>query len=425
MHKVWVVIRREFVEKVRNKWFVLSTVLGPLVMAAVILVPILMSERGATSRVIRVVDASSDGFGARVVEAMRPPAPIGAELVPVTSENVGSVVDSLTTLVGAKQLDGYLIVTDATVAHGIVEYRGKNVSSLTDMEILQSVVSQEVLTARLGRAGVDRAVVAEAQLPVKLETVSIRGGKVTDETGTSAFVLAYAVWIILYMSILLYGVQVMGAVVEEKTSRVIEVLISSLRPMQLLAGKVVGVGAVGLLQLSIWAASALVLFQRRDLLLELVRARSGGFVQAGALPAVSIATLVIVLAYFLLGYFLYASMFAAVAAMSNSEAEARQAQMPVVMLLVVPTVLMLGILQQPDGGMAIALSLIPFTAPIAMPVRWAAATVPLGEIVGSVLLLGATLLLVVWISARIYRVGILMYGKRPSPRELWRWVRAS
>lgn len=143
------------------------------------------------------------------------------------------------------------------------------------------------------------------------------------------------------------------------------------------------------------------------------------------MPGVSVATLAIVLGYFLLGYFLYAAMFAAVAAMSNSEAEARQAQMPVVMLLVIPTILMVGILQQPDGGMAIALSLIPFTAPIAMPVRWAAATVPLGEIAASLMLLGITLVLVIWITARIYRVGILMYGKRPSPRELWRWVRAS
>jgi ABC-2 type transport system permease protein len=425
MHKVWVVIRREFVEKVRTKWFVISTVLGPLLMASFIVVPILMAERGASRREIRVVDATTDGFGGRIVDAVRPPFPIEAELVSVSLERVESVADSLTTLVGEKQLDGYLIVTDATVANGSVEYRGKNVSSLTDMQILESVLGREVLTARLGRAGVDREVVAAAQIPVRLQTVSIRGGKVTEESGTSAFVLAYAVWIILYMSILLYGVQVMGAVVEEKTSRVIEVLVSSLRPFQLLAGKILGVGAVGLFQLSIWAVSALVLFRRRDLLLEMVGARTGGMVGAGTLPAVSVATLAIVLAYFLLGYFLYAAMFAAVAAMSNSEAEARQAQMPVVMLLVVPTVLMVGILQQPDGGMAVALSLIPFTAPIAMPVRWAAATVPLPEILGSVVLLGGTLLLVVWITARIYRVGILMYGKRPSPRELWRWVRAS
>jgi ABC-2 type transport system permease protein len=110
--------------------------------------------------------------------------------------------------------------------------------------------------------------------------------------------------------------------------------------------------------------------------------------------------------------------------MSNSEAEARQAQVPVVMLLVIPSILIVGILQQPDGGMAVALSLIPFCSPIGMPVRWAAATVPVSEILASLAILVATVLLVVWIAARIYRVGILMYGKRPGVRELVRWIRA-
>jgi len=145
----------------------------------------------------------------------------------------------------------------------------------------------------------------------------------------------------------------------------------------------------------------------------------------GGFPEVSLGTIAIILSYFLLGYFLYAAMFAAVAAMSNSEAEARQAQMPVVMLLVIPTMLMIGILQQPDGNMAVALSLIPFTSPIAMPVRWAAATVPAVEIAASLALLLGTLAFIVWIAARIYRVGILMYGKRPSPAEVLRWIRAS
>jgi ABC-2 type transport system permease protein len=292
------------------------------------------------------------------------------------------------------------------------------------MSILERLLREAVLVERLDRVGVDPAIVSQAQIPVRLRTVSIRGGELTDESGESAFLLAYAVWFVLYISILLYGVQVMGSVVEEKTSRVIEVLVSSLRPFQLLAGKVVGVGAVGLFQLLIWGASAWLLFQKRDVLLGLVGVDVPGG-QGFNFPEVSLVTLGIVLVYFLLGYFLYAAMFAAVAAMSNSEAEARQAQAPVVMLLIIPTILMLGILQQPDGGLAVSLSLIPFCSPIAMPVRWAAAPVPASELFASMAILVLTLLLVVWIAARIYRVGILMYGKRPTPRELFRWIRAS
>jgi ABC-2 type transport system permease protein len=424
MRKIWVVVRREFVEKVRNKWFIISTVLGPLLMASFVVLPILLAEKGASERRIAVLDVGTDDFAGRLVGVLNGPVPVDATLMQVDLVDLEQVADSLTVAVGTKALDGYLIVSDAAINDGEVEYRGSNVSSPADMQVLEQVIRQTVLAERLDRAGVDPIVVAQAQGRVRLQTINIRGGELTDESGTTTFVLAYAVWMLLYMSILLYGVQVMGAVVEEKTSRVIEVLVSSLRPFQLLAGKVVGVGAVGLFQLSIWGVSAWVLFQKRDAVLGLVGVEAAGG-QGFSFPGISLVAVAIVLVYFLLGYFLYAAMFAAVAAMSNSEAEARQAQTPVVMLLVIPSVLMLGILQQPDGSMAVALSLIPFCSPIAMPVRWAAASVPVSEMIASVAILVFTLWLVIWIAARIYRVGILMYGKRPTPRELIRWVRAA
>ena len=160
MHKIWVVIRREFVEKVRTKWFVIATVLGPLLMASFIVVPIWMADRGASERNIRVIDVSSDGFGATVVQALQGPGPIQAQLVSTSADHLEAVADSLNTLVGEKRLDGYLIITDATVTDGVAEYRGKNVSSMTDMQILRSALSRELLTARLARAGVPRSVVA-------------------------------------------------------------------------------------------------------------------------------------------------------------------------------------------------------------------------------------------------------------------------
>ncbi|MDH3290310.1 MAG: ABC transporter permease [Gemmatimonadota bacterium] len=424
MRKIWVVVRREFVEKVRNKWFIISTVLGPLLMASFVVLPILMAERGGAQRRIVVVDLGTVDLADQLVGVLRAPLPVTATLLRVEVADLADVADSLTALVGAKEVDGYLIVSEEAVEDGTVEYRGSNVSSMADMQVLERLLRETVMTERLGRAGVDAEVVQRARIPLRMRTLSIRGGKVTEGSGESAFILAYAVWLVLYMAILLYGVQVMGAVVEEKTSRVIELLISSLRPFQLLAGKVIGVGAVGLFQLAIWGVCAWLLFQQRDLVLRLVgidAGPTGGF----AFPAVPLETIAIVLTYFLLGYFLYAAMFAAVGAMSNSDAEARQAQTPVIMLLVIPTVLMLGILQQPDGAMAVSLSLIPFCSPIAMPVRWAAATVPIEELALSIGLLVAALLLVVWVAARIYRVGILMYGKRPNPKELWRWIRTT
>ena len=424
MHKIWVVIRREFIEKVRNKWFVVSTVLGPILMAAFIVVPIVLAEKGGRRRTIAVVDVTTSDFGQRVTDMLNGPAPIDAVRITVALDDLEETADSLAKTVGDKTLDGFLILTDEVVEDGRAEYRGSNVSSPADMQVLERLVREAVLVERLGQVGVDPALVAQARIPVRVSTVNIRGGKVTEESGKSAFILAYILWFILYIAILLYGVQVMGSVVEEKTSRVVEVLISSLKPFQLLGGKVIGVGAVGLFQFLIWGVSARILFAKRVALLEFAGVDVAGGGSGFGFPEVSTATIVIFLTYFLLGYFLYAAMFAAVAAMSNSEAEARQAQTPVVMLLVIPSILMLSILQQPDGGVAVALSMIPFCSPIAMPVRWAASQVPMTELLGSIALLLATLLLVTWVAGRIYRVGILMYGTRPSPKELLRWVRA-
>jgi ABC-2 type transport system permease protein len=293
------------------------------------------------------------------------------------------------------------------------------------MRILQVTLRGAVFSERLRREGVEPGVVSRAQIPVDLATVNIRHGKVTGESGQASFFLAYVMWFLLYMAILLYGVQVMGSVVEEKTSRVVEVLVSSLKPFHLLAGKVIGVGAVGLLQMGIWVGFGKLALDHRAELAGLLGHGSDATAALSSMPfpEVPLATVVIFLSYFLLGFFLYAAMFAGVAAMVNSESEARQAQTPVVMLLVIPTVLMIGILNNPDGGMALALSMIPFTSPIAMPVRWAAVGVPAVQVLGSIVILAATVLAITWVAARVYRVGILMYGKKPGIRELVRWVR--
>ncbi len=424
MRKTLVVIRREFVERVRSKWFIVSTVLGPLLMLALVVVPLLMARRGARERWVAVVDLTTTGVGQRLTAEIDRAQPVRASRVATEPAHLTLATDSLTQLVGARALDGFLIVTDAAVEDGKVEYRGSNVTSLRDMQVLSSLVEDALFAERLGRAGVDPGVVREARIRLDFKTSKISGTKTTGESSQGSFILAYAMWMLLYMGILLYGINVMGSVVEEKTSRIVEVLVSSLRPFELMAGKILGVGGVGLLQFVIWGVAAALLVNRRVEVLRLagVQLPPGAEI---ALPAVPIPTIIVFLAFFLLGYFLYASMFAAVGAMTGSEAEARQASQVVVMLLVVPSVLMIGILNDPGSSMAVTLSLIPFCAPIAMPVRWAAGQVPLSEVALSVAILLVTLVALTWVTSRIYRIGILMYGKRPGVRELLRWVRTA
>jgi ABC-2 type transport system permease protein len=217
------------------------------------------------------------------------------------------------------------------------------------------------------------------------------------------------------VAILLYGVNVMSSVLEEKTTKIVEVLISSLQPFELMLGKVVGVGAVGIVQLTVWLVSAKLLSGVRT---------SAGVPGGFQFPQIPTTTLVIFVLYFLLGYFLYAAIYAAVGAMSSTEAEARQAQVPVQLLLMIPYVSFFGILNDPNSSLAVWMTLIPFWSPIATPVRWGASPIPVVELVASLVILLVTVIVVTWLASRIYRVGILMTGKRPNIKELIRWVRA-
>jgi ABC-2 type transport system permease protein len=413
---VWAVIRREFIERVRTRAMWISAILGPVFFAALIFLPLLMA--GGGHKTVVLVDATTSDFGARTAAALQ------GRSFSVTRIPAGpGVVDSLTLEVSDGRIDGFLIVGDSLLEAGRAEYRASNVSSFTTMERLERTLQQVAVRSRLEREGVDPLVVGRAQVSVDLATKKISRGRTTDESAGQSFSLGYFMGIILYIAITLYGVNVMNSVLEEKTTRIVEVLMSSLRPSQLMAGKIIGVGAVSLLQFVIWGVSARLLISQRAH----VAARLGTPEDFSLfeVPQVSLATGLIFLVYFLGGFFLYSSMFAAVGAISSNEQEARQAQVPVTLLLLVSFMGMFSMLNDPNSAFAVALSLVPFTAPIAMPVRWAAGSLPVSEVLLSVAILFVTIVLVTWIAARIYRVGLLMTGKRPSVREVARWVRAA
>ncbi len=274
MRKVLAVIRREFVERVRSKWFWVSAILVPLFLAAVILLPAAFASSGGPKRIV-VLDGTGSTFGQRVTEALRAGPAFQASRVAASP----GVIDSLMREVGAKRLDGVLVLAGDVVRTGAAEYRATNVSSLRDIGELRRVLGSVVTTARLERAGIDPAVMARAEQPITLATQKISGSATTGESSAQSFSLAYFMGIILYMVILMYGVNVKSSVLEEKTTRIVEVLVSSIRPFALLCGKVVGVGAVSLLQLAIWAVAGRVLFSQRAAL----AGRMGGLETDGGL----------------------------------------------------------------------------------------------------------------------------------------------
>lgn len=428
MRKILAVVRREFIERVRQRWFWVIVLLGPLFFGAIFVLPTLLASGGGVKRIV-VVDGTTAHLGPRVAEVLNQRLPNQNRVFVATNIAAGGrvadsiLLDSLKDEVGAKRLDGFLLLTDALVDSGTAEYRASNVSAFNALGTLQSTLRSVASSVRLERAGVDPRIVARAQVRIDLDTKKIAGGKTTSENAAQSFSLAYFMGIILYMAILLYGINVMSSVLEEKTTRIVEVLVSSLRPFQLLLGKIVGVGAVSLFQFLLWGLSARLLYAQRS---HLLGSRGlGGAGQVFQIPHVTLGTAVVFGAYFLGGFFLYSAMFAAVGAMSSNEQEARQAQQPVVMLLVVSFVSMFAMLNDPGSTLAVTLSMVPFSAPISMPVRWAAGNLPVSEVALSLGILFVSILVVAWIAARIYRVGILMTGKRPNLREILRWVRAA
>jgi ABC-2 type transport system permease protein len=445
MGKLLVVFKREYLERVRSKWFLVGTLLGPVFFALITVVPMLIAAKTkATSDVADVVilDATGIGMGRRVAEGLHARFPDAATPA-VRTVNPASVPreeDRATLEVRNKEHRGYLVLDSATVAGRAARYAGRNASSLGDVEIITSVVRQQVLAQRLQADGLDPARVnALTSTRLDLQTSKIGDNGREKGSGISNVIFGYVVALLLYMMIVLYGQTILRGVMEEKTTRVAEVVVSSVSTDTLLAGKIVGVGLVAVTQVAAWVllSAALVLYGlpiiTKGMTPDMMVAGSAKAAQgsgaaaalANAMPSISLGTGLALLAFFILGFIFYSSLFAAIGAMVNSQEDVQQASMPVMLLLISSVIFMTPIMTNPGSGLARTMSLLPFSAPILMPLRMTLIPVPWYEVLGSILGVVIACLAAIWLSARIYRVGLLMYGKRPTFGELARWVKYS
>jgi ABC-2 type transport system permease protein len=424
MAKLWTIIKREYLERVRTRWFFIATIFGPVFFGSLIILPAYMAKRAkGSSEFINtiILDATSTGVGQKVATALNVGRPAGS--VPpivrvVPPAELSQAESTATHQVMSKQASGYVVLDAETIKGDELRYAGRDATSLNDMEKLRTTVRQTILTERLEEAGVKADRVKELTfMPLKLSAQRItdtgRGG-----SGTVSIIFAGAVAFLLYMSIVLYGQNVLRGVLEEKTTRVAEVVVSSVPSTTLLAGKVLGVGAVGLTQQIIWVVASVAMFKLRAPLM----ARLGVPATPFQLPEISVGLAVLLLLFFLLGFTFYASLYAAVGSSINTEQEAQQAVLPLLIMLVATAVFINPILMNPTSRTALVMSLLPFSAPIIMPLRLAIGSVPWLEIAASLIGLAISCVGAVWIAARIYRVGLLMYGKRPTMKEMARWI---
>jgi ABC-2 type transport system permease protein len=429
MGKLIAIIKREYLERVRSKWFLLSTALGPIFFGVIVFVPMVVSNRMKASPDLShvvILDATGTQLGTRVAgelaggingeatrAVVRAVAPEGlAAAESVATRDVMRVNDPML---------GYLVLDSTTLAGKSERYAGRNASSLIDVREIESAVRKSLLAQRLEREGLQPSRIkslTDVNLEMKSERLSDRGREVG---GLASAVFSYLLAFMLYIMLMLYGQQILRGVMEEKTSRVAEVVISSVSTNTLLAGKVIGVGAASLTQIVVWALSSALVYKGRGAVLERFHVANVDI----PIPHIGIGVALLLLAFFVLGFVFYAALFAAMGSTVTNEQDVQQASLPVTLLLVASIVFIQPILLDPTSTFSKVMSWLPFSAPILMPLRMTMIQLSWKELAGTLVGLVAGCVAATWAAARIYRVGMLMYGKRPTFREMGRWVRRS
>lgn len=405
-----VIARREFAERVKSRWFLAITLLGPIGIAAMIVVPALLIGNPAGTRV-EIIDRTgvlAEPLAAALTVAHWKPAVVAPDTL--DASEMARIRD--------RQINGYLVVPAEVFDGGTVVYRGDNGSNQIVDVTLREIVRAVVQAERGKRAGIAIDKLAEIIKPVGVNAQQTNG-KTEAASGDALFGIGFAIAYVLLFVIMGYAVMVMRSVVQEKTSRVMELMVATVKPRSLMAGKIVGVGGAGLVQVAVWLVMGALTLAYRDQLLGMFGVAAGKM----ALPPLTFDVIAIALAYFVLGYFFYASMYAAVGAMVSTEQDTQQVQMPITLVLILGIVSVTSVSSDPRGIGATIMTMIPFWSPLLMPMRYVLGGATPLDVVISLAILAVSTVLIARAAAKIYRTGVLMYGKRPTFQELLRWLR--
>lgn len=428
MGKLFAIIKREYLERVRSKWYIFSTALGPLFFGVIVIVPMVISSRTRPSPDLShviILDATGTQLGVRVagdlaggISANEPSRAVVRAVEPSELAQAESTATH-EVMRGENPFMGYLVLDSATLDGKSERYAGRNGSALVDVKEIEEAVQRSLLSQRLEQEGLQASrikALTKVNLDMKSERLTERG---REAGGLASALFSYMLAFVLYMMLVIYGQQILRGVMEEKTSRVAEVVISSVSTDSLLAGKVIGVGAASLTQMVLWGLSSVLVYKIRGVIL----ASFGVANVQIPLPHIGILVALLLLVFFIVGFVFYAALFAAMGSTVTNEQDVQQASMPVMLLLIASIVFVQPILLDPTSTLSKVMSWLPFSAPILMPLRMTMIQISGLEIAGTLagMLLGCALATL--LAARIYRVGMLMYGKRPTFREMSRWVR--
>ncbi len=452
MKKFLAVVKHEY-KKIVLKWsFLIATLLVPVLGAVFAVVPaLLFSIKGEPTR-IAVVDQSGriaprikenlsneksaakekqksaeelmqDSANARPDEKMNQAAEqLGATFNFVEydagEKSLEQIKRELNGKITAKEIDAYLIVPqNYETQDARFEFFSRKAGDYVANSQLERAINGAVRSQRLADANISEDRLKDLSRNVEFTKTAI-SEKGAEKSSEGIIVASFVIGMMIYVTLLIYGQQILSAVVEEKETRIAEILFSSAKPFELMMGKLVGVGLAGLTQLAIWIISALVLVG-----IGLANLNAAGVDLS--VPDISPLAVLYFFIFFLLGFFIYATIYALIGSMVTTVQEGGQFAMLPIMFLVAGFIISTSIVRDPNSSLAFWSSIVPFIAPITMPVRILAETPPFWQIALSIFLNGATIAFLVWLAARVYRVGMLMYGKRATIPEVWKWIRQS
>jgi len=425
MRNIFLITKREYLERVRSRAFLIMTIFIPALMLAMTAGPVLLATRargGPKHLVVAVTDRQTGDLIREELEKRHidPASSLnGTSEAPRFQVEVDTNVSeaeraALVEKVKTGVVGGVIWASDEALAVNKATFISRDVSNLADQELVRQDLSRAAHKLALQKKGLNDTEIAAALKPLDVETVNPRGGAPSNPL--AAFLAPFAMAMIMYVTVLLYGINVMRAVLDEKTSRVMEVMLSTVTAREMMIGKIAGVGAAGLTQVGIWAAAGGI-FSAQGLSMMAGAKMFRGMVT----PELAICFPV----FFLLGFTLFSTMYAAVGAMANSEQETQQLQFLVAMPLIASVIVLMQVLQNPSTPLGVWASLFPFTAPLIMFTRIALdpTAVPVWQIILSIVLLVLTIYGLAILCGRIYRVGILMYGKKPTVPEIVKWIK--
>ena len=436
MEKILLIIQREYIQRVRTRWFLISTILTPFVLLGVAALPILLTPAGRSgNHTIVVLDQSGDAalfasIKQKQAESRQAFQELTGQSDPLATslamtnfelsqvivppgENIDQLRQTYNSEIQKNAVSGYIVLRPEVLKTAEPEYYARNVSDLS-LSQLGTSIGKAIIERRLVAAGLAPARATEYLRTVEMKLIKLEGGSETRGGGQN-ILLPLLMFFSMFGTIYFYGISVMHGVIEEKQSRIMEVMLSSVKPFTMMIGKIVGIGMVGLTQYLIWIVS-IVLLTKVNISLTGAALR---------LKALSGPMLLWFILYFILGYFLYATVYAIIGSVVSRQEDAHQLQYPVSLMIAVPGLLFWYVMRDPSGPQTTALSLFPFFSPTLMMLRLGVVAPPLWQILLSVFLMLISIAAGIWLAARIYRVGILMYGKRPTLIEVGRWLRHS